>query len=147
MKAARVIAILVSLIGWGYAWVVFRRVRSEFLVTHASPPVWLLVLMGLASTMLIATAVVAGMRTPSWPWVAIAAGLVFIGMVVLGQRSVMQNAVDFAEGDTTVTFIDASRASIRERSLPGAAVIAGVSTGLVLSGLTGLITRRRVALE
>jgi hypothetical protein len=140
----RRVAITVSIIGWMYSWFLFRRTRSEYLLTHASPPLWLLLLMGALSTLLIATAIVAGMRAGIWPALAVGAGVAFVAMVVLGQMSVMQNAVDFADpGATTVGLGDAFRASIRERSPLGAAVIAGVPITLLLSGLTGAITGRK----
>lgn len=151
MKWARLVALITAVVGWIYSWIVFRQVRSEHQLGDASLPGWLLILMGTASTVLIATAFLAYFRSWVWAPLALASGILFFSMIVLGQLSVMQSALDFARSQgaeaRTVTFMDAARAALRLRSTAGAVVVAGVPTLLVLSGLTGLVLPNRVVAD
>lgn len=140
MRASKNVATLAALTGWIYSWSVIRQVRSEFAFGDLGPmPLWLILLMGGTSTLLIAAALAAGMGAPIWPLVAGAAGPAFLALIVLGQRSVMRHP----HMSDPVGIADALNAALRVRSpLSVAIFVAGVPTALILSSLTWTIRSR-----
>jgi len=101
-------------------------------------PSWLLLIMALSSTALLATSVSAGMRFPPWRYLAIAAGAGLVGLIVLSHLALLHSVVSSHK-----TLADAFDSALRGQSAANTAVfLAGIPTFLVLSGLTGILQAR-----
>jgi hypothetical protein len=122
---------------WLYSWSLFVEVRNEFSVADGSPPVWILVLLGLTTTALIAAAATAWMKFWFWPAIALVAGLSFAASVIGTQFVTMRIVTD------AVTLSDAFNAALRERSAAGVVLVTAAPTLLVLAGAAGLVRRTR----
>lgn len=145
MSGARRVAIPVAFAGWIYSWVFFREVRSEYESSAAAAPLTILLVMGAVTTILIATAITAAMRSPLWPPLAVAGAVAFAALVIGGQLSTMQAALDFAArggNARSVTIGEAFDAALRSRSPAGVGLVTAMPTVLALSGITGLVLRR-----
>lgn len=142
MRASKRVAAVAALVGWIYSWSVIRQVRTEFSFGDLGQmPVWLLILMGGTSTLLIATSLAAAMGARFWPILSAVAGPAFLALIVLGQYAVMRHP----QIHRAVGIDDAFNAALRVRSPFSVAVfVAAVPTALVLSALTWMIRSRGV---
>ncbi|HLF69471.1 MAG TPA: hypothetical protein VI541_00770 [Actinomycetota bacterium] len=135
MRAWRWLAAVFSVVGWVYAWYMFRGFRNAFARDEIPMPPWLLIAMGLATTLLIATAVLIFMRSALWPRIAVVAGPVYLASLVIGQFAYMRGIF------SSVTIKEAFDTLFSGGGLAKVAFVVGVSLVLVLSGLTALIHR------
>lgn len=129
MNFSRKAALIASLVGWVYSWLLFSEVRELYLVRDLQMPLWVTLLLGLTTTLLVGTAISAWMRLELWPLLSVFGGVAFLASVVGGQYSLAGSGAE-------VTLVDAFRVALRTRSAVGAALIAGVPSVLVLSALT-----------
>lgn len=148
VTAVRRFSAFVAFVGWVYTWAVLRSLRAEHADVDKRLPAWLTLLMVGATTVMIGTALSAVLRAQVWSLLAVAAAFVFVALVVGGQRSVMQGALDFiaaSEGGepTSVGWGDAVRGALRERTPAGLVAVSAVPTLLVLGGMSGLALQRR----
>lgn len=141
MSRARGVSGWAALAAWIYSWSLFSEARNEFSVAGGSPPVWLLVLLGIATTSLIAGAGAALMHFRFWPEIAIVAGGLFVASVVGTQFATMR----IASGSVTIG--DALDASLRVRTMAGVVFISLAPTAMVASALTALLGDRRKVSE
>ncbi|MDQ4149062.1 MAG: hypothetical protein M3164_03595 [Actinomycetota bacterium] len=139
---ARGLTAVLGFVGWIYSWTFFRSLRADYsLGDLGSMPAWLVVLMGVASTALIAAGLSAAMRTSAWPAFAVVGGVFLFLLVVLGQQAVMRAA----PGITDPSFSQAFQAAIRARSPIAAALfVIAVPSALVVFGLAGAALRGRL---
>ncbi|MGH2772726.1 MAG: hypothetical protein ACRDIU_06280 [Actinomycetota bacterium] len=137
---ARKITVWAGLVGWLYSWWLIRGFRAEYAAGDIGPmPMWLTVLMTLASTALIASAVSAGMKAPVWPWLSIVAGIGTVKLVVGGYFAVLRSTVpELSPGPS-----EAFNAALTSQKMWVVVVfVAAIPTALVLAGLTGLLLTR-----
>lgn len=137
MRAWRWLAAVFSVIGWVYAWYMFRGYRNAFARDEIPMPPWLLMAMALATTLLIATAVLIFMRSALWPRVAVAAGPVYLASLVIGQFAYMRgifSSVTIKEAFDTLLSGGPAKLGF----------LVGVSLVLTLAGLTALIHREAI---
>lgn len=143
---------------WIYSWLLVRAVRTEFAVLQIGRiPVWLLILLGVTSTALIATSVGIWLRAGFWPIVSTLAGLLLFVSVVVSQYAVIDATFtsEFVPAETRddrPTIAEAFDSTLR-RNVDGqprgavnlAVFVAGIPSLLFLSGLSGMLTgvRRR----
>jgi hypothetical protein len=135
MAVARALTAITAFVGWLYSWALIRAIRSDFAVGDLGGlPLWLIVLMGVSSSALIAASLAAAMRAGLWPLLAATAGLTLFLLVVLGQLALMKGVPSVQDP----SFGDALRAAVRVRTRLAAGFwVVGVPTGLVLLGLAG----------
>ncbi|MGI8425624.1 MAG: hypothetical protein ACR2FO_01960 [Actinomycetota bacterium] len=128
-----------SFAGWLYSWYIIRGVRRVYSVRDAGGmPTWLLVLMALTSTALIATTVCSGMRLSVWPAISMGAGVALLALIVGSQLAVMSSFFGYS-----VSIGRAFSESIQTRSPVYVAIfIAGLPALMVMSGLRGLLDSR-----
>ena len=126
--------------GWLYSWWLIRGFRAEYAAGDIGPmPMWLTVLMTLASTALIAAAVSAGMKAPIWPWLSIIAGAGMVKLVVGGYFAVLRSTVP----ELSPGLGEAFNAALRSQKMWVVVIfVAGIPAALVLAGLTGLMLNR-----
>jgi hypothetical protein len=134
LSALRRLATLAGLAGWLYSWFVIRGVRSEYAVGDlGTMPVWLLVVMALSSTILIAAALSAAMRAGLWPSLSVAAGLALFCLIVFGQLAVMRSASRIARPSVADALTAAARvrgpvhAGLFMVAIPAVLVVAGIT--------------------
>lgn len=150
---------LAAIGGWLFCWSQLRGIRAEYIAGGLGPiPLWLLVLLGAVSTLLLATAVAIVMNLGPWPKMSVAVGLAFVAVIYLSHWSLLTDTVrrfdaengsgGARRGSSVAT--DSLEAMLKvapsgePRSLATVAIfIAGVPTALVLSGLTVLIRPSR----
>jgi hypothetical protein len=144
MKLARRLAALAALGGWIYSWYLFRGVRNEYASGDLGPmPSWLVLVLGLTTTGLIACSIAAWMRVPLWPLLAVGSAVVFLIAIVGSQQAVMQAVVDTKFGGVArVSIGSAVNASLRIRSAAEVILIAVVPTMLTLTALSDWIFPR-----
>lgn len=135
MAVARALTAITAFVGWLYSWALIRAIRSDFAVGDLGGlPLWLILLMGVSSSALIAASLAAAMRAGSWPLFAGVGGLSLFLLVVLGQLAIMKGVPTVQDP----SFSDALRAAVRVRTgLAAGFWVVGVPTGLVLLGLAG----------
>ncbi|MGH9196318.1 MAG: hypothetical protein ACRD1T_11330 [Acidimicrobiia bacterium] len=140
MSAARRFAILIALVSWIYSWWILRGVRAEYATGQiGSMPLWLLILLGGATTLLLATAVTAGLRSPAWPLFAAIGGVALVAGVFGSQYGLMKSAVDVLAPTANVNVDDAVRSVFRSRGAVEITGLFGLSTLLILAGATGYL--------
>lgn len=157
VKAARIVAGVVAAIGWVYSWYLFRGIRNQYArVDIGSMPLWLLIIMGLTSTALIATTVMVMLRAEVWSKLSIAAGGLLFVAIVMAPFALMSSyesqgsdgvrkCANFgpASCEQPANLASAFKAVFATRSALSAAVfVAGVPTILVLCGSSGLLLPR-----
>lgn len=141
----RIVVLTTGTLAWIYSWILFRQVRAEHTLSEQATPGWLLVLMGLTSTALIATAILAGLRSPLWPTMAAVVAVAFAVLVVLAQHSMLTAALEAGADPKAVdrlTLWFSAQAAIRSRSAFGAALITGLPLAMLLAGATGLVLQQ-----
>lgn len=142
MGVTRGLTAFIGFVGWLYSWSLIRAIRRDFSFGLGRMPLWLMVLMGIASTLLIAAGLSAAMRAASWPALAASGGIFLFLLVVLGQLAVMQAA----PGIEDPSFSQAFHAAIRVRSPISAGLfVIALPAALVVFGLAGLSLRSRSA--
>lgn len=146
MNALRRAVVLLGLVGWLYSWYLFRGVRNEYLGATLGPiPTWLIALLGVATTALIATAVTAGFRSRIWPALSAFAGIALAASVLFSQFAVMNSVLEFigSQGSSAgrATIADAFRAALRSRGALEIVIVTAVPTLLVLGGASGWVLR------
>lgn len=137
MSLPRILTGWIGLGAWFYSWSLFVEVRNEFSVADGSAPLWVLVLLGFATTSLIAAAATAWMKFGAWPAIAVIAGVAFAVSVVGTQFVIMKIATN------AVTISDALDAALRTRSLFGVVFVTAAPTLLILAGTAGFLGRPR----
>ena len=142
MPVTRRLTALAGFAGWLYSWAFFRALRRDYsIAAPGQMPVWLMALMAIASTILIAAGLSAAMRARVWPALAVVGGASLFLLVVLGQLAAMQAA----PGVSDPSFAQALRAAIKVRApLAASFWVMGVPSVLVVLGIVGLSFRSRL---
>ncbi|MFN2609267.1 MAG: hypothetical protein ABR507_00095 [Actinomycetota bacterium] len=136
MKGIRVIAAASAFVGWVYSWYLLRGVRNFYAEGDVgTQPFWLVLLLGLTTTALIATTLTAGTRFRGWPYLSIGSGAGLFGSIILSQFAMLGSV---GAGSLANAFDLAFRT---RTTLSVAVFIAGIPCMLVLSGITFLLRR------
>jgi hypothetical protein len=139
---ARRVALLASVVGWVYGWFLLRGVRYEYAVGDLGPaPPGLLLLLIFTTFVAIATAVSAGMKIRSWPYMAIGTAVLVAAGILLAQYFPLRDYYA-RHGGAPVTLGTVVTVVLRNRTSAGIVVATAVPMLLLLSGLSGLMFRR-----
>lgn len=148
MTFPRRIVILIAVVGWIYSWWILRGVRAEYVTGQiGAMPGWLLILLGGTTTLLLAAAVTAGLRSPVWRLLAAAGGVGLVASMFGSQYGVMRSTVDVLAPGASIDLADAVRAVFRSRGSVEIALLFGLSTLLILAGVTGYLKPEKVTAE
>jgi hypothetical protein len=146
VNAVRRVSALFALIGWLYAWFLFRGARIEYGAGDiGDTPTWLTVLGALGTTWLIASAIAAGIKFQFWPWMAIAGAVLVVVLAVGTQYAVMNSALTVLSKSGSArhaTALDATRAFINSRGLFELVVFITAPVVMLLGGLSALVLGR-----
>jgi hypothetical protein len=132
---ARRLSAVLGFLGWLYSWLLIRNIRAEY--SHGDigkMPVWVILLMGFASTALLVAGLSAAMRAPIWPAISVIAGLSLFVLVVGGQMAIMRSASEIQ----AASIADALRAVFRTSRSLRAVFVFVLPFVLVAGGLVGL---------